>query len=150
MANERTAGHGRKQVVNPNAYVDTVLPAPKATSAFKPTEQAAKKRSVSPTPTPTPATPAPGRKSLARRGLGLTDGPNGTGGAVGHEGYPHGINSAIGHSTVTPTRPTQQPTIKRPANQVRRRQPSAGLNPVKPATQTQSRKKNNDPWSSEW
>jgi hypothetical protein len=39
--------------------------------------------------------------------------------------------------------------VTRPATPARSLKPSAGLNPVKPVTQTQGRKKN-DPWNSPW
>lgn len=51
----------------------------------------------------------------------------------------------------------RQPRIRKPTGTGKTlsgvgnvRRPSAGLNPVKPATQTQGRRKNNDPWNSEW
>jgi hypothetical protein len=72
----------------------------------------------------TAATTLPKGQGLARGGSGLGTGP-------------------VGRSSGT-----SQP-VTRPATPSRLRKPSAGLNPVKPATQTQGRKKN-DPWNSPW
>lgn len=70
------------------------------------------------------ATTLPKGQGLARRGSGLGTGPVGR-------------SSGTSHPVTRPTTPA------------RPRKPSAGLNPVKPATQTQGRKKN-DPWNSPW